>query len=52
MGLVVDFAADGRAIGIEIVSPKRVDVAGLNALLARLGQEPVAPEDLGPLVAA
>lgn len=51
-GLIVDYAADGRAIGIEITSPSRLDPAQLNALLSRLGQEPVNREELGPLVAA
>ena len=51
-GLLVDFAADGRPIGIEISSPSRLDVPGLNEVLVRLGQEPVRPEDMAPLVAA
>lgn len=50
-GLVVDFAADGRAIGIEITSPSRLELAGLNRLLQRLGQPPVASSDLAPLAA-
>lgn len=51
-GLVVDYSADGKAIGIEISSPSRLDLDGLNDLLARLGHDPVRPEDLAPLVAA
>lgn len=51
-GLLIDFASDGRPIGIEISSPARLDVVGLNRILARLGQEPARPEDLAPLVAA
>jgi hypothetical protein len=51
-GLVVDFAADGRPIGIEIPSPSRFDLSALNGALVRLGHEPVRPEDLSPLVAA
>ena len=50
--LLVDFASDGRAIGVEIVSPSRVDVQTLNKVLVRLGQKPVRSEDLAPLVAA
>ena len=50
-GLLVDYAADGRAIGIEITAPSRLDLAELNDLLARLGQPSVAAEDLGPLAA-
>ena len=51
-GLVVDYAADGRPIGIEITSPSQFDLADLNALLARIGQPPIQSRDLAPLVAA
>jgi uncharacterized protein YuzE len=51
-GLLIDYAADGRAIGIEITSPSRVTLAGINEALARVNQEPLAPRDLTPLVAA
>jgi len=51
-GLMVDFAADGRAIGIEITSPSRFDLSELNRLLERLGQATVAKEELAPLMAA
>lgn len=51
-GLLVDYAADGRPIGIEITSPSLLEVAALNRVLVRLGQAPVLPEDLAPLVAA
>jgi len=51
-GLVVDYAGDGRPIGIEITAPSRLVLGELNQLLAKLGQSPVAREDLAPLVAA
>ena len=51
-GLLVDFAADGRPIGIEIVTPSEFDLASLNAVLVRLGQEPMRAEDVAPLLAA
>jgi len=51
-GLLVDFSSDGRPIGIEITTPSRFDVTGMNRLLASLGQEPARPEDLAPLGAA
>jgi uncharacterized protein YuzE len=51
-GLLIDFAADGRAIGIEITSPASVTLAGINAALARAKQEPLTFRDLTPLVAA
>lgn len=51
-GLLVDFSSDGTPIGIEISSPSQFDLRVLNETLARLGQGPVRPEDLAPLVAA
>lgn len=51
-GLLVDFAVDGRAIGVEITSPSKLDLSQLNRVLARLGHEAARPEDLAPLVAA
>ena len=51
-GLLVDYASDGRPIGIEISSPSRVDLRRLNDLLLRLGHEAVRCEDMAPLVAA
>ncbi len=51
-GMLVDYAADARAIGIEITSPSRADLSQLNRLLESLGHPPAAPEELAPLVAA
>jgi uncharacterized protein YuzE len=51
-GLLIDYAQDGRAIGIEITSPTKLSVAQLNRVLEHLGQKPVEREDLAPLVAA
>jgi len=51
-GLLVDFSVDGRPIGVEISSPRRLDLRTLNETLVRLGQNPVRPEDLAPLLAA
>ena len=51
-GLVVDYTADGRPIGIEITAPSRLVLSELNDLLTNLGQPPVAREDLAPLAAA
>lgn len=51
-GMLIDYAADGRPLGIEISAPSKVDLAAINAVLERLGQEPVVREDLAPLVAA
>lgn len=51
-GFLIDYAPDGRAIGIEITSPSRLDLAQLNRLLSGLGHPPAAAEDIKPLVAA
>ena len=51
-GLIVDFAPDGRPIGIEITAPAQLNLDQLNALLVRLGQPPVGEADIAPLVAA
>ena len=50
-GLVVDFAQDGRPIGIEIVSPSTATPAAINSRLRQLHQDPLPEEDLAPLAA-
>ncbi|HUS91576.1 MAG TPA: DUF2283 domain-containing protein [Phycisphaerae bacterium] len=50
--LVVDYAADGRAIGIEIISPSLVSVDDLNRLLAELHHETLSDKELAPLLAS
>ena len=51
-GLVIDFAADGQAIGIEITTPAKVSLAALNAVLEELGHAPASQADLAPVLAA
>jgi len=51
-GLVVDFTADGQAIGIEITAPAKISLAALNALLKELGHTPASEADLAPVLAA
>jgi uncharacterized protein YuzE len=51
-GILIDYSASGRPIGIEITAPLAVTPVALNAVLARTGVEEVAPEDLAPLRAA
>lgn len=51
-GLVVDYAADGRPIGIEITAPSVVTAEAINALLAELHQEAMGVEELAPLLTA
>ena len=51
-GILVDFAPDGRAIGIEITSPSQFDLARLNEALVHLGLAAVRAEEFAPLMAA
>ncbi len=51
-GLVIDFAADDRPIGIEITSPSQFNLAALNRVLVSLNVSPAEPNDVSPLVAA
>ena len=51
-GLVIDFTADGQAIGIEITAPAKISLAALNAVLTELGQAPASKADLAPVLAA
>ena len=51
-GLVIDFTADGQAIGIEITAPAKVSLAALNAVLQDLGHTPATEADLAPVLAA
>jgi uncharacterized protein YuzE len=51
-GLIVDFAANGKPIGIEITAPEQLTLATLNRLLKELGFAPVRRADLAPLRAA
>jgi uncharacterized protein YuzE len=50
--LVIDYAADGRAIGIEIVHPQVVTEEEFNRALAHVDQSPLGKEDFAPLKAA
>lgn len=50
--LLVDHAADGRPIGVEITDPGRFDPEKFFALLATLGQSSIDRDELRPLVAA
>ena len=51
-GLVIDFTAEGQAIGIEITTPAKVSLTALNAVLRELGQAPASQADLAPVLAA
>ncbi len=45
----IDFAADGQAIGVELLDPAAVTLADLNRLLAERNVPAVAAADLAPL---
>ena len=49
-GLVTDYTADGRPIGIEITSPGVLTLPSLNAALAAAQQPEAAPDDIAPLL--
>lgn len=51
-GLIIDFAADGQALGIEITTPGLMSLAALNAVLQELGHAPAREADLAPVLAA
>ena len=51
-GLIIDFTAEGQAIGLEITAPAKVSLAALNAILKELGQAPASEADLAPVLAA
>ena len=51
-GLVIDFTAEGQAIGIEITTPGKISLAALNAVLRELGHAPASQADLAPVLAA
>jgi hypothetical protein len=50
--LVVDYAASGRPIGIEITAPLAVPLERLNRLLTDLGEPPLAEQEYRPVRAA
>jgi hypothetical protein len=51
-GVLIDFAAGGRPIGLEITAPGRVSAVTINRVLAGLGLSPLPDADLAPLRAA
>ncbi len=50
-GILVDYAADGRPIGVEITAPSRLTLETLNRVLTSLHQLPMTASDLAPLAA-
>lgn len=51
-GILVDYEADGRPIGIEIRSPGYVTIEQIQQVCEDLGLGPIPDSDLGPLKAA
>jgi len=51
-GLLIDYAKDGRPIGVEITAPAGLSISAFNRVLRELGVPPVRREDIAPLVAA
>jgi uncharacterized protein YuzE len=49
-GIVVDYAADGRPIGIEITTPHSVSLNAVNEIVSQV-DEPAQMADLAPLAA-
>lgn len=47
--LVVDYAANGQAIGVEITAPTAVSLERLNNLPAELGESPLAEHEYAPI---
>jgi uncharacterized protein YuzE len=50
--ILVDYAATGEPIGIELTAPTNVDAALVNTVLKDLGIGPLEPAELAPLRAA
>jgi hypothetical protein len=51
-GFIVDFTADGRPIGVELLFPSRVILSEVNQLLEALGLVALEAPELSPLTLA
>lgn len=51
-GLVLDYGADDKLIGIEITSPASATLEHVNSVLERHSLPPLLSEELAPLKAA
>ena len=45
-GMLVDFNAQGRPVGIEFIAPSKITVSGINTLLTKLNQPPAAGNEI------
>lgn len=50
--LLIDYAADGTPLGIEVISPGDVSIDEIQHCFEHLGLGQVEPAELGPLKAA
>ena len=50
--MVLDFNADGKLIGIEILDPHEVTLEAINDILQKHGFSPLSEKALAPIVAA
>jgi len=50
--LLVDYSADGRALGIEVITPEAVEIQDILEVFDRLGLGRPSEEELEPLRAA
>jgi uncharacterized protein YuzE len=51
-GLMIDFARDGKPIGIEILAPDKLILTVFNRVLREINLPPLKRADLSPLMAA
>jgi hypothetical protein len=51
-GILVDYSAAGKPIGLELTTPASVSVEMVNGVLDKLGIARVDPKELAPLKAA
>ena len=51
-GILVDYAADGTPIGLELTDPAHAAPSAVNEALRSLGVPPLEARELAPLVAA
>lgn len=49
--MIIDFNRKGEPIGIEITTPSRLTLAGINRVLRELGLSLLKRSDLAPLLA-
>lgn len=50
-GLLIDYSAEGGAIGLEITAPGRVTLEEINRVLERIGAGRIGPEEMAPVAA-